>query len=69
MAISPKDREYFERLGETEVLLSLSTGGFDPPRQIYAREWLAERAEAQRVLNEERQVKETKRPGSADKAT
>jgi hypothetical protein len=49
--------------------LSLSTGGFDPHRQIYAREWVAERAEAQRVLNEERQVKETKRPGSADKAT
>jgi hypothetical protein len=64
MAIPPEDREYFERLGETEVLLSLSTGGFDPPRQIYAREWLAERAEAQRVLNEERRAKE---PGSPDK--
>ena len=69
MAIPPEDREYFERLGETEVLLSLSTVGFDPPRQIYAREWLAERAEAQRVVIEERQVKETKRPGNADKAT
>jgi hypothetical protein len=61
MAIPPEDREYFERLGETEVLLSLSTDGFDLPRQIYASEWLTERAEAQRVLNEERQVKETKR--------
>jgi hypothetical protein len=69
MAISPEDREYFERLGEAELLLSLSTGGFDPPRQIYAREWLAERAEAQRAVIEERQVKETKRPGNADKAT
>jgi hypothetical protein len=66
MAIPPEDREYFERLGEAEVLLSLSTAGFGPPRQIYARQWLEERAEAQRVVNEERQVKETKRPGSAD---
>ena len=69
MAIPPEDREYFESLGEEEVLLSLSTGGFGPPLQIYARQWLAERAEAQRVANEERQVKEIKRPGSADKAT
>ena len=69
MAIPPEDREYFERLGEAEVLLSLSTGGFGPPHQIYARQWLAERAEAQRVVNEERQVKETKRTGSADTAT
>jgi hypothetical protein len=69
MAIPPKDRGYFESLGEEEVLLSLSTGGFDPPLQIYARQWLAELAEARRVANEERQVKETKRPGSADKAT
>ena len=28
MAIPPEDREYFERLGEAEVLLSLSTDGF-----------------------------------------
>ena len=69
MAIPREDREYFERLGEEEVLLSLSTDGFGPPRQIYARQWLAERAEAQRVLNEERRAKETKRRGSDDKAT
>jgi hypothetical protein len=68
MAIPPEDREYFERLGEEEVLLSLSTDGFGPPRQIYARQWVAERAEAQRLVNEERQVKETDRPGSADRA-
>jgi hypothetical protein len=60
MAIPPEDREYFERLGETEVLLSLSTDGFALPRQMYARQWLEERAEAQRLANEERQVKETK---------
>jgi hypothetical protein len=69
MVIPPEDREYFERLGEAEVLLSLSTDGFDPPRQIYARPWIAERAEAQRSVNEERRGNETKRPGSADKAT
>jgi hypothetical protein len=34
MAIPPEDREYFERLGEEEVILSLSTDGFGPPRQI-----------------------------------
>jgi hypothetical protein len=59
MAIPPEDREYFERLGEAEVLLSLSTDGFDPPRQIYARQWIAERVEAQRVVNEERQRRRT----------
>jgi hypothetical protein len=69
MAIPPEDRESFERLGEAEVLLTLSTDGFGPPRQIYARQWLAERSEAQRVANEERRVEETKRPESADKAT
>jgi hypothetical protein len=65
MAIPPEDREYFERLGEAEVLLSLSTDGFGPPRQIYARQWIAERVEAQRVVNEERQGEEPKPPGSA----
>jgi hypothetical protein len=69
MAIPPEDREYFENLGEAEVLLSLSTAGFGSPREIYARQWLAERAEAERVVNEERRVKEIKRTGSADKAT
>jgi hypothetical protein len=69
MAIPPEERAYFESLGEEEVLLSLSTAGFGSPREIYARQWLAERAEAERVVNEERQVKETKRPGSADEAT
>jgi hypothetical protein len=56
MAIPPEDREYFERLGEAEVLLSLRTDGFDPPHQIYARQWIAERAEAQRLVNEERRA-------------
>jgi hypothetical protein len=71
VAIPPEDREAFERLGEAEVILTLSTDGFGPPRQIYAREWIAERAEAQRVANEneERQGEEPKRPGSADKPT
>jgi hypothetical protein len=69
MAIPPEDREYFERLGEAEVLLSLSTNGFDPPRRIYAHEWIAERAEAQRVTNEEQQGEGPEQPGSADKET
>jgi hypothetical protein len=69
MAIPPEDREYFERLGEAEVILTLSTDGFGPPRQIYAREWIAERAEAQRVANEERPGGGPKQPGSSDKAT
>jgi hypothetical protein len=69
MAIPPGDREYFENLGEAEVILTLSTDGFGPPRQKYAREWLAERAEAQLVAQEERQGEEPKRPGSDDEST
>jgi hypothetical protein len=49
--------------------LTLSTDGFGPPRQKYAREWLAERAEAQLVAQEERQGEEPKRPGSDDEST
>jgi hypothetical protein len=58
MAISSEDRKYFEEMGELYVRRAMQmTDRFPFPFENSAREWLAERDEAQRPIREARQAK------------
>jgi hypothetical protein len=60
MAIPPKEKEYFEELGEARVRQITSTRpGFTSLRQIFALEWLAELDGAEGKASGARQAKET----------
>jgi hypothetical protein len=61
MAISSEDRQYFEEMGELYVRRAMQTSDRFPfPFENSAREWLAERDEAQRPMREARQTKLTR---------
>jgi hypothetical protein len=58
MAISSEDRKHFEEMGELYVRRATQmTDRFPFPFENSAREWLAERDEAQRPIREARQAK------------
>jgi hypothetical protein len=58
MAISSEDRKYFEEMGELYVRRAVQMSDRFPfPFENSAREWLAERDEAQRPMREARQAK------------
>ena len=64
MAISSEDRKYFEEMGELYVRRAMQmTDRFPFPFENLAREWLAERNEAQRPMREARQAKMAKQSG------
>ena len=53
MTISSEDRKYFEEMGELYVRRAMQmTDRFPFPFENLAREWLAERNEAQRPMRE-----------------
>jgi hypothetical protein len=61
MTISSGDRKYFEEMGELYVRRAMQmTDRFPFPFENLAREWLAERNEAQRPMREARQAKMAK---------
>jgi hypothetical protein len=62
MAISSEDRKHFEEMGELYVrrAMQLNDDRFPFPFENSAREWLAERDEAQRPIREARQTKAAK---------
>jgi hypothetical protein len=58
MAISSEDRKHFEEMGELYVRRAMQmTDRFPFPFENSAREWLAERDEAQRPMREARKAK------------
>ena len=61
MTISSEDRKYFEEMDELYVRRAMQmTDRFPFPFENLAREWLAERNEAQRPMREARQAKMAK---------
>ena len=65
MAILSDDRKYFEEMGELYVRRAMQmTDRFPFPFEHSAREWLAERDEAERPIREARQAKLTRQSES-----